>query len=229
MAKKTTKKGAGGVFVPGFGMSYDEFNLFSPEDLKKMEDELRKKVKDDPEYFVKKKKTTKKKPKVRKAAKGGMMKKKGYAKGGTVSKNQPMTMDWFRKTIGTAEGRKLIGSGGGTGSSNSPSMILKKLMEKNTPTFKIDMSSKKKMIEKIKEMQGKKTAKAAKGGMMKKKSYAKGGAMKKKGYAMGGMMPTQERKINPTTGMTMKKGGMIDMRKSGMFSKGGVMKRPRKR
>mgnify|MGYP003130762639 CR=1 FL=1 len=162
--------------------------------------------------------------------KGGMMKKKGYAKGGTVSKNQPMTMDWFRKTIGTAEGRRLIGSGGGTGSSNSPSMILKKLMEKNTPTFKIDMSSKKKMIEKIKEMQGKKTAKAAKGGMMKKKGYAKGGAMKKKkGYAMGGMMPTQERKINPTTGMTMKKGGMIDMRKSGMFSKGGVIKRSRKR
>lgn len=158
--------------------------------------------------------------------KGGMMKKKGYAKGGTVSKNQPMTMDWFRKTIGTAEGRKLIGPGGGTGSSNSPQMILRKLMEKNTPTFKIDMSSKKKMIEKIKEMQGKKTAKAAKGGMMKKKGYAKGGAMKKKGYAMGGMMP--ERKINPSTGMAMKKGGMIDMRKSGMFSKGGLTKkRPR--
>jgi len=162
-----------------------------------------------------------------KRAKGGMMKKKGYAKGGTVSKNQPMTMDWFRKTIGTAEGRKLIGPGGGTGSSNSPQMILRKLMEKNTPTFKIDMSSKKKMIEKIKEMQGKKTAKAAKGGMMKKKGYAKGGAMKKKkGYAMGGMM--EERKVNPTTGMAMKKGGMIDMRKSGMFSKGGLTKkRPR--
>tara|TARA_X000001382_G_scaffold128401_1_gene118011 strand:+ start:1928 stop:2518 length:591 start_codon:yes stop_codon:yes gene_type:complete len=158
-----------------------------------------------------------------KKAKGGMMKKKGYAKGGTVSKNQPMTMDWFRKTIGTAEGRKLIGPGGGTGSSNSPQMILRKLMEKNTPTFKIDMSSKKKMIEKIKEMQGKKTAKAAKGGMMKKKGYAKGGAMKKKGYAMGGMMP--ERKINPSTGMAMKKGGMIDMRKSGMFSKGGLTKK----
>tara|TARA_R100001126_G_C4817162_1_gene144829 strand:+ start:307 stop:690 length:384 start_codon:yes stop_codon:yes gene_type:complete len=69
----------------------------------------------------------------------------------------------------------------------------------------------------------------AKGGAMKKKGYAKGGAMKKKGYAMGGMMPTQERKINPTTGMTMKKGGMIDMRKSGMFFKGGVIKKSRKR
>ena len=72
----------------------------------------------------------------------------------------------------------------------------------------------------------KKTATAAKGGMMKKKSYAKGGAMKKKGYAMGGMM--EERKVNPTTGMMMKKGGMVDMRKSGMFSKGGLTKkRPR--
>ena len=66
----------------------------------------------------------------------------------------------------------------------------------------------------------------AKGGAMKKKGYAKGGAMKKKGYAMGGMM--EERKVNPTTGMMMKKGGMIDMRKSGMFSKGGLTKkRPR--
>tara|TARA_R110002012_G_scaffold75370_2_gene190478 strand:+ start:489 stop:866 length:378 start_codon:yes stop_codon:yes gene_type:complete len=66
----------------------------------------------------------------------------------------------------------------------------------------------------------------AKGGAMKKKGYAKGGAMKKKGYAMGGMM--EERKVNPTTGMMMKKGGMVDMRKSGMFSKGGLTKkRPR--
>tara|TARA_R100000234_G_scaffold100376_1_gene69215 strand:- start:280 stop:726 length:447 start_codon:yes stop_codon:yes gene_type:complete len=144
-SKKTT-----GVFVPGFGMSYDEFNLFSPEELKKMEEELRQKVKDDPEYFVKKKKTTKKKPKVRKAAKGGMMKKKGYAKGGA----------------------------------------------------------------------------------MKKKGYAKGGAMKKKGYAMGGMMPTQERKINPTTGMAMKKGGMaksrtghMDFRKGGLFYGGGMARK----
>ena len=34
---------------------------------------------------------------------------------------------------------------------------------------------------------------------------------------MGGMMPMEERKINPTTGLTMKKGGMTDMRKTGMF------------
>ena len=43
---------------------------------------------------------------------------------------------------------------------------------------------------------------------------------------MGGMMPTEERKINPTTGMAMRYGGMpkgkprtghMDMRKNGMF------------
>lgn len=67
------------------------------------------------------------------------------------------------------------------------------------------------------------TDKRAKGGMMKKKGYAKGGAMKKKGYAMGGMMP--ERKINPSTGMAMKKGGMVDMRKTGMFYGGGMARK----
>lgn len=47
---------------------------------------------------------------------------------------------------------------------------------------------------------------------------------KKKKMAMGGMMPMQERKINPTTGMSMNKGGMTDMRKSGMFY-GGMAKK----
>ena len=51
--------------------------------------------------------------------------------------------------------------------------------------------------------------------VVKKMGYKKGGSPKK--MAMGGMMPMQERKINPTTGMAMNKGGMIDMRKSGMF------------
>ena len=64
--------------------------------------------------------------------------------------------------------------------------------------------------------------KYAKGGAMKKKGYAMGGAMKKKGYAMGGMM--EEKKINPSTGMAMKKGGMIDYRKGGMFYGGGMAK-----
>ena len=53
---------------------------------------------------------------------------------------------------------------------------------------------------------------------------------------MGGMMPTEERKINPTTGMTMKYGGMptgkartghMDMRKNGMFY-GGMTSRKMK-
>ena len=45
-----------------------------------------------------------------------------------------------------------------------------------------------------------------------------------KKMAMGGMMPMQEQKINPTTGMAMNKGGMSDMRKTGMFY-GGMAKK----
>ena len=48
---------------------------------------------------------------------------------------------------------------------------------------------------------------------------------KKKGMAMGGMMPMQERKINPSTGMAMNKGGMTDMRKTGMFYGGMARKK----
>ena len=64
----------------------------------------------------------------------------------------------------------------------------------------------------------------------------KGGAVKKKKMAMGGMMPTEERKINPTTGMAMRYGGMpkgkprtghMDMRKNGMFY-GGMANRKMK-
>ena len=43
--------------------------------------------------------------------------------------------------------------------------------------------------------------------------------------AMGGMMPMQERKINPSTGLSMNKGGMTDMRKAGMFYGGGMAKK----
>ena len=44
--------------------------------------------------------------------------------------------------------------------------------------------------------------------------------------SMGGaMMPMeQKRKVNPTTGLSMNKGGMIDMRKTGMFY-GGMSRR----
>ena len=54
---------------------------------------------------------------------------------------------------------------------------------------------------------------------------------------MGGMMPMNEKKINPTTGMAMNKGGMskkkkgyakggmTDMRKTGMFYGGGMARK----
>ena len=38
---------------------------------------------------------------------------------------------------------------------------------------------------------------------------------KKKNMQMGGMMPMEEQKINPTTGMVMKKGGMAGKSKTG--------------
>ncbi len=57
-------------------------------------------------------------------------------------------------------------------------------------------------------------------------NWNKGGAVKKKKKMnVGGMMPMQEQKINPTTGLTMKKGGMTDMRKTGMFYGGMVKKK----
>ena len=44
--------------------------------------------------------------------------------------------------------------------------------------------------------------------------------------AMGGMMPmNQKRKVNPTTGLSMNKGGMTDMRKTGMFYGGMARKK----
>ena len=68
---------------------------------------------------------------------------------------------------------------------------------------------------------------------VKNMGYKKGGMTK---MQMGGMMPMQEQKINPTTGMTMKYGGMptgkartghMDMRKNGMFY-GGMTNRKMK-
>ena len=58
-------------------------------------------------------------------------------------------------------------------------------------------------------------------GMVDNKSKSK----KKKKMAMGGMMPMQERKINPSTGLSMNKGGMTDMRKTGMFYGGMARKK----
>ena len=59
--------------------------------------------------------------------------------------------------------------------------------------------------------------------VVKSMGYKKGGSTKK--MNVGGMMPTKERKINPTTGMSMNKGGMADMRKSGMFYGGMARKK----
>jgi len=43
---------------------------------------------------------------------------------------------------------------------------------------------------------------------------------------MGGMMPMdQKKKINPTTGLSMNRGGMSDMRKTGMFYGGMASKK----
>ena len=69
----------------------------------------------------------------------------------------------------------------------------------------------------------------------KKKSVANTGdlgALGAKGMNVGGltqssMMNGLSRKINPATGLTMKKGGMIDYRKKGMFYGGGMARRGR--
>ena len=59
-------------------------------------------------------------------------------------------------------------------------------------------------------------------------------SMLKKKMNMGGLMPTpQERKINPTTGLAMNRGGMTkakhtDMRKTGMFYGGGMASKKNK-
>ena len=47
------------------------------------------------------------------------------------------------------------------------------------------------------------------------------------GLTQSSMMNGLNRKINPATGLTMKKGGMIDYRKKGMFYGGGMARRGR--
>ena len=48
----------------------------------------------------------------------------------------------------------------------------------------------------------------------------------RRNLSMGGMMPMdQQRKVNPTTGLSMNKGGMVDMRKTGMFYGGMTRKK----
>ena len=52
-------------------------------------------------------------------------------------------------------------------------------------------------------------------------------AMNVGGLTQSSMMNGLSRKINPTTGLTMQKGGMIDYRKKGMFYGGGMARRGR--
>ena len=68
-----------------------------------------------------------------------------------------------------------------------------------------------------------------KGGVVKKKKMALGGMMNDKkinpstglSMSMGGL----GRKVNPSTGLSMNKGGMTDYRKSGMFYGGGMARK----
>jgi hypothetical protein len=54
-----------------------------------------------------------------------------------------------------------------------------------------------------------------------------GGAMNVGGLTQSAMQNGLSRKINPTTGLTMNKGGMTDYRKKGMFYGGGMTRRGR--
>ena len=118
--------------------------------------------------------------------------------------------------IKTLDGRRILpgrggpplpggsqGPRGGTGKSNSPASILKRLMEAQPELKKLISKLKKEGEKPSKSKKKTKTMKAMGGGMaMKKKGYAMGGAMKKKGYAKGG---------------AMKRTGHMDMRKGGLF------------
>ena len=73
----------------------------------------------------------------------------------------------------------------------------------------------------------KKTKKASPGSKVRKESRDKAKGMNVGGLTQSSMMNGLNRKVNPTTGLTMKKGGMIDYRKKGMFYGGGMARRGR--
>ena len=73
----------------------------------------------------------------------------------------------------------------------------------------------------------KKTKKASPGSKVRKESRDKAKGMNVGGLTQSSMMNGLSRKINPATGLTMKKGGMIDYRKKGMFYGGGMARRGR--
>ncbi len=67
-------------------------------------------------------------------------------------------------------------------------------------------------------------AKVPKGELKKMKKKKK---MNVGGLTQSAMQNGLSRKVNPTTGLTMNKGGMTDYRKKGMFYGGGMMRRGR--
>ena len=73
----------------------------------------------------------------------------------------------------------------------------------------------------------KQTKKASPGSKVRKESRDKAKGMNVGGLTQSSMMNGLNRKINPATGLTMKKGGMIDYRKKGMFYGGGMARRGR--
>ena len=73
----------------------------------------------------------------------------------------------------------------------------------------------------------KKTKKASPGSKVRKESRDKAKGMNVGGLTQSSMMNGLNRKVNPTTGLTMNKGGMIDYRKKGMFYGGGMARRGR--
>ena len=166
-------------------------------------------------------------------------------KGKMLAVSKEKLASWKKKNKGKYKGSALTAWANAKGKNlkgpDQPTMSLTVKPKKKMPTTpeakkkvvegsKLKDNQKKMLLEQLEANEKRKAANAAKkknlnkGGMMKKKGYAKGG-MKKKGYAMGGMMPmNQKKKINPTTGLSMNRGGMTDMRKSGMF-KGGMTKK----
>ena len=74
---------------------------------------------------------------------------------------------------------------------------------------------------------GAKTSNVSPGSKARKESRDKAKGLNVGGLTQSPMMNGLSRKINPTTGLTMKKGGMIDYRKKGMFYGGGMARRGR--
>ena len=74
---------------------------------------------------------------------------------------------------------------------------------------------------------GAKTSNVSPGSKARKESRDKAKGLNVGGLTQSPMMNGLSRKINPATGLTMKKGGMVDYRKKGMFYGGGMARRGR--